>query len=267
MSSKKDLESLCKAALPTVRKASEFIYDQIGKVGNDAIEAKEKNSLVSYVDKTAEEKIVEGLNKIIPEASFLTEEGTVEQGDGDLRWIIDPLDGTTNFLHNVPHFSVSVALEMYGDLVIGIVEEINKKETHYAWKGGGAFMNGGQIQVTKTNKIEDALLVTGFPYSVEDTAPILEILDYWIKNTRGIRRFGSAALDLAYVARGVFDFYYETTLNAWDVAGGTVLVREANGVISDYYGNDDFFQSGRILASNGILHQEILSVIQKAIDR
>ena len=264
MLSEKDLQALCLSAMPTVRKASHFIFKQIGKVSDDAIEAKEKNSLVSFVDKTAEEMIVEGLQKILPEAKFLTEEGTVEQNEGDVRWIIDPLDGTTNFLHNVPHFSVSVALEINGELVMGIVEEVNRKETHYAWKNGGAFMNGRPIQVTKTEKTEDAVLVTGFPYSIEDTGPILTILDHWIKNSRGIRRFGSAALDLAYVAKGIFDFYYETTLNAWDVAAGAIIVKEAGGMVSEYDGNDTFLDSGRILASNGRLHQQVLDVIQRA---
>ena len=215
MTSNTNWDLLCKETIKVVNEASQFIYKQIGQVNSDQIEAKEKNSLVSYVDKRAEEIVVEGLQKILPEAGFLTEEDTVAQSEGDVRWIIDPLDGTTNFLHNIPHFSVSVALEVNGELVIGIVEEINHQDTYYAWQGGGAYLNERAIKVTSTRSVKDAVLVTGFPYNIHDTRPILNILDHWIRTSRGIRRFGSAALDLAYVARGVFDFYYETTLNPW----------------------------------------------------
>lgn len=263
MSIDKDLKSVCREAVAVVNKASQFIYSQIGEVDSKQIEAKEKNSLVSYVDKTAEEIIVEGLQKILPEAGFLTEEDTVEQSQGKTRWIIDPLDGTTNFLHSIPHFSVSVALEVEGQLLIGIVEEVSNQDTYYAWTEGGAFLNGEKIGVTKTKDVKDAVLVTGFPYSTDDTAPILKVLDHWIKTSRGIRRFGSAALDLAFVARGIFDFYYETNLNPWDIAGGTVLVREAGGSVSDYRNEDLFFDNGRIIASNGLLHSDILAAIQK----
>jgi len=259
----RDYSEICKNVLLIVRQASDFISGEFGKVQLQDIEAKEKNSLVSYVDKTAEEILVEGLEKLLPEAAFLTEEETTAQKNGNIRWIIDPLDGTTNFLHNIPHFSVSVSLEVNNELVIGIVEEINRKEAYYAWKSGGAFMNGDPIRVKNNSKISDAVLATGFPYIIDDASPILNTLEYWIHNTRGIRRNGSAALDLAYVARGIFDFYYETTLNAWDVAGGTVIVREAGGKVSDFAGSDNFINNGRLLASNGLLHNDILNVLMK----
>lgn len=259
----KELAQLCQKAMPIVRKASEFIFGEFGKVGDDSIIAKEKYSLVSYVDQKAEEILVEGLSKILPEAKFMTEEGTVDQDKGAIRWVIDPLDGTTNFLHNIPHFSVSVALEVNDELVIGIVEEVNRKDTYYAWKGGGAFLNGNPIKVKNNNNIKDIVLGTGFPYNIDDATPIIKTLEYWIHNSRGIRRHGSAALDMAYVACGIFDFYYETNLNLYDIAGGTVIVREAGGEVSDFEGTNDFKESGRMVGSNGLLHKEILAVMQK----
>ena len=260
----KGYESLCRKCLPVVRKASEFIKGQLGKVAAEDIEAKEKNSLVSYVDKTAEKMLVEGLHKLLPEAEFLTEEATVDQKEGEVRWIIDPLDGTTNFLHSIPHFAVSIALEIKDKLVLGIVEEVNTEEVFYAWKEGGAYLNGQRISVRKNHLISEAIVGTGFPYSVKDSVPMLAILNYWINNARGIRRKGSAAMDLAYVACGRYDFYYETSINAWDVAGGAVLVKEAGGKVVDLEDNEDFLHAGNIIASNGHLHDEIVKRVSDA---
>lgn len=254
-------EDLCKACLPIVRRASEFIKSEIGNVSANEIEAKEKNSLVSYVDKTAEEIIIKGIGQLLPDAEYLTEEATVAQNEGDLRWIIDPLDGTTNFLHSVPHFSVSLALEFKGKLVFGIVEEVNSQETFYAWKGGGAYCNGNSIRVTSNNAISESIAGTGFPYVVGDSAPMMALLDHWIKHGRGVRRMGSAALDLAYVACGRYDFYYETSINSWDIAGGAIIVEEAGGKVTDLWGRGQYIHAGHIIASNGHLHQEIIDQV------
>ena len=261
MSVEKDLELLCRQALPIVKKASKFISGEHGKVTQEKIETKELNSLVSYVDKTAEEILVEELGRLLPEAEFLTEEGTVEQNTGDVRWIIDPLDGTTNFLHNVPHYAVSVGLEIDGELALGIVEHIPHQEQYYAWKEGGAFMNGKTIKTNPNEHLINAVVATGFPYSSQSEEAISKLIVHWMKNARSIRRFGSAALDLVYVARGIFDFYYELSLNAWDIAGGTVIVNEAGGQVTNFQGDEGFLEEGRILASNGHLHQEILKIL------
>jgi myo-inositol-1(or 4)-monophosphatase len=251
------------AALPIVKKAADFINSQVGKVNAADIVAKEKNSLVSYVDKSAEELLVEGLRKILPEASFLTEEDTVENTNNGIRWIIDPLDGTTNFLHNIPHFSVSVALESEGRLLVGIVSDVVSGEVFYAWKGGGAYLNGSRIYVSKTADISEGIVATGFPYDIPDVQPILNSLKYWIHNARGVRRLGSAALDMAYIACGRYDIYHEITLNPWDIAGGTLLVTEAGGEVSDYYNMNSQMQSGHVIASNGILHEIAVSLLKK----
>ena len=257
----KDYADLCKACLPIVRQASEFIKSKVGSVTANEIEAKEKNSLVSYVDKTAEKIIVKGISQLLPKAVYLTEEATVDQNEGDLRWIIDPLDGTTNFLHAIPHFSVSLALEFKGQLVLGIVEEVNAQETFYAWKGGGAYCNGNSIKVTSNIAISEAIAGTGFPYVVGDSAPMMALLNHWINHGRGVRRMGSAALDLAYVACGRYDFYYETSINAWDIAGGAIIVEEAGGKVADLWGNRDYLHAGHIIASNGHLLQEIIDQV------
>ena len=260
---KGELKRLETEARKIVREASLFIKGEIGRVQSGDIETKEKNSLVSYVDKNAEEIIVSGLGKLLPGAAFLTEEDVTTDSEGDVRWIVDPLDGTTNFLFAIPHFSVSVALEVSGELAIGIVEEINHLQTFHATKGGGTYLNDQRIKVRSNPVMAEAMVSTGFPYNIRDTSSILDAINYWIHNTRGIRRFGSAALDLAYVAWGRYDFYYEKTLNAWDVAAGALLIREAGGKVTDVDGNDDFLFKGNILGSSMSMHAHALEILKK----
>jgi myo-inositol-1(or 4)-monophosphatase len=190
---------------------------------------KRDSDLVSYVDISAEKIIVEGLKAILPEAGFLTEEKTIEAGNESLRWIIDPLDGTTNFVHGVPLFSVSIALQQNDELLAGIVYEVNLDECFYAWKNGGAFLNGRKISVTATNNLRNALCATGFPYEI---FPHLDrywsTLKFLFQNSRGIRRLGSAAIDLVYVACGRFDAFYEYNLNP-DVAAEILTFRKQEG--------------------------------------
>ena len=258
-----DLANLCQQARTVVTDTGAFIKEQLGKVKQDSIETKALNSLVSYVDKEAEKKLVEGLGKLIPGATFLTEEETVVQEEGDFRWIIDPLDGTTNFLHQLPIFSVSVALQDKGQLVIGIVYEINQDECFYAWKGGGAFMNDHSIQVSSTPKLADALTATGFPYYNYDKMDLyIEVLRHFMQHTRGIRRLGSAAVDLAYVACGRFDFFYEYSLNAWDLAGGALIVQEAGGIVTDFSGGDNYLFGQELIAGSSQIHPEVLKYIK-----
>lgn len=258
-----DLKKLCFDARTIVISTGTFIREERGKVKNNAIEIKSLNSLVSYVDKEAEKKLVAGLSKLLPEATFLTEEETVVQEEGDLRWIIDPLDGTTNFLHQIPVFSVSVALQQKGQTVLGIVYEINQAECFYAWKGGGAFMNGQPIHVSKNPRLADALTATGFPYYRYDKmAAYMQVLQHFMQHTRGIRRLGSAAVDLVYVACGRFDFFYEYSLNAWDVAGGAFIVQEAGGVVSDFQGGDNYLFGQELIAAGKNLYPEVLNVVK-----
>jgi len=258
-----NLEQLTLETNKIVGLVGDFIQQELNQVTDKDIETKALNSLVSYVDKNAEIKLVKALGLLLPEATFLTEEETIENKHGDYTWIIDPLDGTTNFLHQLPHFSISVALQKKDEIVLGVVYEVNRKECFYAWKDGGAFLNGKKIQTKKTTNLSDTLIATGFPYyDFKKVPPYLEVLTFFIKNTRGIRRFGSAALDLAYVACGRFDGYYEYSLNAWDVAAGIILVKEAGGKLSDFQGGDNFLFGKEMIASNPYIFDEMVHVIR-----
>ena len=260
----KNLSSITTQACKIIRNVAQFLHAEKGKVSNAQIEIKSRNSLVSYVDKTAEKMLVDGLQKIIPEAVFLTEEETVATQTGTWRWIIDPLDGTTNFLHQLPCFSISVALQYQNEVVIGIVHEVNQHETFHAYKGGGAFLNEQPISVTQTTTISESLIATGFPYyDYSKINSYLDMFRFLMTETRGIRRFGSAAVDLAYVACGRFDAYFEYSLNPWDVAAGALLVQEAGGVVTDFGGGDNFLFGKEIVAVNTPLSSPFLSEIQK----
>ena len=227
------------------------------------IETKVNNSQVSYVDKTAETMLVESIGPLITGAGFITEEETIEQSKSDILWIIDPLDGTNNFLHGIPHFAVSVALSVHNEIVVSLVLEVNSGELFTTTKGGGAFLNDRPIHVSKTALLSESLISTGFPYEVDDVAPLIRTLGHMMRFGRGVRRMGSAALDLAYVACGRFDAYYETTLNPWDVAGGALLITEAGGVITDFAGEDNYIYGEQLIATNGRIHTELLDLIQK----
>ena len=261
----KDLQQICLDSCLLIQPIGDFISGELGSVKTGEIETKALNSLVSYVDKEAETQLVRGLQKILPEAVFLTEEETVEQKEGIYRWIIDPLDGTTNFLHQLPFFSISVGLEHKGQLVMGIIYEPIRRECFYGWKGGGAFLNGSPIQVSNTAKLSDALLATGFPYyDYSGIKAYLSALEKFMASSRGIRRLGSAALDLAYVACGRFDAFFEYSLNPWDVAAGAFLVTEAGGRVTDFSGGDDFLYGKQIIAANTGIADAFSKVVHDA---
>lgn len=258
-------KSFCLKACEVVKSTGVFIQQELGKVNISAIEVKALNSLVSYVDKEAEKRLVAGLSELLPEATFLTEEETIEQKVGDYRWIIDPLDGTTNFLHQIPFFCVSVGLEYKGELIMGIIYEPNRQECFYGWKDGGAYLNGSPISVSSNEQLSESLIATGFPYY--DYGPMkayLGTLEHLMQSTRGIRRLGAAALDLAYVACGRFDAFYEYSLNPWDVAAGALLVKEAGGRVTDFSGGDDFLHGKQLIATSEGIAEAFHEVIQQA---
>ena len=248
-----------------VADAAEYLATQLGRVSDGEIEAKELNSLVSYVDKTAERQLVEGLSKLFPEAGFLTEEGTVIQYDTEYRWVIDPLDGTTNFLHQLPCFAVSVALERHRQPILGVVHEVVGDECFYAVRGGGAFCNGRPIRVSDRPQLKEALLATGFPYTdFSQFSEYLEVFTYFARHSRGLRRFGSAAIDLAYTAAGRFDAFFEQGINRWDIAAGVLLVEEAGGRVTDYHGGNRHLDGAQVLAGNAAVTAEMRPVLERA---
>lgn len=259
-----ELEQVLNKTIEIVKGVGGFIRQEGQNFDRDNIEKKGFNDLVSYVDKQAEEQLVKGLSKILPEVGFITEEGTGEDKGEEYKWIIDPLDGTTNFLHGLPVFAVSVALIRGEELVMGVVYEINKDECFYAREGGKAYCNGKEIKVSPVPTLSESLLATGFPYyDFNLMQDYLAILNQFMESSHGLRRMGSAAVDLVYVACGRFEGFYEYNLNAWDVAGGAFIVQQAGGKITDFKGGNDYVFGREILASNGQIHQETLEVIQQ----
>lgn len=252
-------EIICEQVVEVARRAGAFISGERKKFEQSNVVKKGERDLVSYVDVTAEKMIVEGLKQILPEAGFLTEEKTVDDSTAPLRWIIDPLDGTTNFIHGIPVFAVSIALQQQDELLIGVVYEVNLDECFYAWKNGGAFLNGRKISVTETDLLRNALCATGFPYSnFPNLDRYFKTLKFLFQNSHGVRRFGSAAVDLVYVACGRLDAFYEYNLNPWDVAGGALIVKEAGGMVTDFSGGENFIFGKEIIATNKNVFSEFL---------
>ena len=257
------LEALCKACMPVIERAGTYIESQLGKVDRSDIEEKSLFSLVSFVDKTAEQLLVEGLKPLVAGAGFITEEETPDIAVEDATWIIDPLDGTTNFLHQLPSFAVSVALAAHGEIVLGVVYDPNRKEMFYSWKGGGAFCNGHPVKVSKRSGLNEALIATGFPYvSTDRLRGHFSIVEYLQQHSRGIRRWGASSIDLAYVAAGRLEGFFEYNLNPWDVAAGVLIVQQAGGVVTDFKGGENTLFGKQLCASNGNIHSEMLSIIQ-----
>ncbi len=256
-------QQLTQALVEITKPVSLFIRNHREQVSKSDIELKDFNSLVSYVDKTAEEMLVTGLKELVPEAGFIAEEGTETQRGQRFNWIIDPLDGTTNFLHGIPIFAISVALMEDKELVCGMVWEIGQNECFTAWKNGGAFLNGKAIQVNSNHELKNTLLATGFPYyDFDRKQSFLNLLSSFFEKTRGVRRLGSAATDLAYVACGRFDAFFEYGLSPWDVAAGALLVKEAGGEVTDYSGTNDYLFGREIAAGSKSIFEPFLAEIQ-----
>ena len=259
-----ELENIINSVIDISKQAGSFIREQRKTFSADKIELKGLNDLVSYVDKTAEEIIVKSLVELLPEAGFITEEKTINKTGDRYNWIIDPLDGTTNFIHGLPVFSVSIALQEYDELVLGVVYEVNMDECFYAWKGSPAYMNGNIIKASDTPTIAQSLLATGFPYyDFTKQAAYISLFTELMKSCHGLRRLGSAAVDLAYTACGRFDAFYEYNLNPWDVAAGVLIVRQAGGQVVNFTGGEEVLQSRELLATNGKITEEMLGAIEK----
>ena len=260
-----NIEQITKRACEATALAAAFIQKESLTFDKSKTEQKGLHDLVSYVDKTAERILVEAFQKILPSAGFITEESTISKSENELQWIIDPLDGTTNFIHGLPCYCVSIALRQGDTLVMGIVHEINFNETFYCWKNGGAWLNGKRIHVSKTDKLQHALLATGFPYTnYSRMEEYMKVFDYCMRNTRGLRRLGSAAADLAYTACGRLDGFFEYGLNSWDVAGGALLVKEAGGKVADFSGGNNFIFGEEIVACNSGTFEEFMEVINRS---
>jgi len=262
-----NLQKITKQVADLCKEVGVFIKDEQKKIDIQDIEVKDTNSFVSYVDKEAEKMLVTGLKEILPEAGFITEEGTETVTQENYNWIIDPLDGTTNYLHNLPVFAISIALSGKDEMLVGVVYELGYTEMFTAYKGGGAFLNDEKIAVKKSTKLSETLLATGFPYhDYTRLRKYLDLLADCFKNTRGMRRLGSAATDLAYVACGRFDGFFEYGLNAWDVAAGALIVEEAGGVVRDFRYGKDYVFGREILCGSSAIFNDLEAMIHKHMD-
>jgi len=259
-----DLEHLCNGVKDIARLTGEFILEEKKKLSSSAFEAKGRQNFVTHVDTGAEKMLVKGLKKLLPEAGFIAEEGTVDKSDEDWQWIIDPIDGTTNFIHGLPPYAICIALAHKGKVVLGVVYELGFKEFFYAWEGSKAFMDGKEINVSNTNSVNSSLIATGFPYTYfERLDPFMYSVRYFMQNSHGLRRLGSAATDLVYVACGRFEAFYEYGLSPWDVAAATFIVLQAGGKACDFDGNDDWLFGGTIIAANANVYDEFKEVIRR----
>ncbi len=248
-------------AVRAARKAGDTIARAVERTDRLKITVKDQNDFVSEVDKKAESQIIEVIKKAYPDHAILAEESGCHSGD-DYMWIIDPLDGTTNFLHGFPQFSVSIALKYKGRLEVAVIYDPMRQELFTAVRGGGAQMNERRIRVSGHRSLSGSLLGTGFPYKdFNRLDQYLGILKAFITQTSGIRRPGSAALDLAYVAAGRLDGFWEMGLKQWDIAAGILMVQEAGGLVTDLSGGHDFMESGDIVAGNARITKGMLQTI------
>lgn len=252
------------AVVEISRSVGRFLKSEQEKIASADIEMKgQSNNLVSRADKEAEKRFVTFLANLYPDSGFIAEEGTSEKKGDELNWIIDPLDGTTNYLYGIPCYCTSVALLKNGELVLGVIYDPELDACFTAEKGKGAFLNGKKITVSGQENIGHALLATGFPYDdAGRQRAYLDILAEVNTHTRGIRRLGSAALDMAYVACGRFDAFYEYGLQPWDVAAGAIIVAEAGGIVSDFKGGDEFLFGKTLVCSNEPLHSDVLGFLK-----
>ena len=248
-----------------VRKAGRALVRDFGEVENLQVSVKGPGDFVSNADRRAEATLREDLARARPGYGFLMEESGEVAGDGLHRWIIDPLDGTTNFLHSIPHFAISVALERGKDVVAGMIYNPVLDEMYWAERGHGAFLNDRRLRVSARRDLSSAVIGTGIPFQTRGDHPAyLKTLAAVMARTAGVRRIGAAALDLAYVAAGRFDGFWESDLNAWDVAAGILMVREAGGFVEDIDGRDTALNTGNIIATNGHLLGPLGRIVRNA---
>ena len=249
-------------AVKAAREAGRIINKGSNDVGALTVQSKDFNDFVSEIDRGAEQAIIDTLKYAYPDHGFLGEESGNTNQESENIWIIDPLDGTTNFLHNFPQYCVSIALQQNGVLTQAVIYDPVRNDLFTATKGRGAFLNDKRIRVANRSKLQTALIATGFPFKdFTHLDTYMGMLKDMIKSTSGIRRPGSAALDLAYVAAGFTDGFFELNLSAWDIAAGGLLVQEAGGIVGDFEGNESWLTTGNIVAANPKVFSQMLQVL------
>lgn len=254
--------SFLAVARNAAKEAGKILYDSSDTIHNHSIISKQRFDYVTHVDVAAEEKIISILSETYPDHSILTEEAGLFEQQDEFRWIVDPLDGTTNYIHGYPVSSVSIALAKAGNIILGVIYDPFRDEMFWAEKGAGAFLNNKRIAVTTETELEHCLLATGFPFKIRHTLDqYLFTFKKVFEQVSGMRRAGSAALDLAYVASGRLDGFWESILQPWDMAAGALLVEEAGGRVTDFTGATDFLKTRTVIASNGYIHQPLVDII------
>lgn len=255
----KYLEVAKEAAL----KAGVVLKEHFGKVCPSMIDEKAKNDFVTDVDRESEEIIKGHIKSHFKNHDILAEESSAERNASPFLWIIDPLDGTLNYIHGLPNFAVSIALEIEGNLAMGVIYEPLRDSIYSAMRGHGSFKNGKRIHVSHSQTLSTSLIATGFPFRIKDIIDsYLKVFKDFFMHATGIRRGGSACLDLAYTAEGIFGGFFECALSPWDMAAGVLLVEEAGGVVTDFKGNNQYLKTGNIIAATKGVHQEMIRIIQ-----
>lgn len=258
----RDLETTTRLVCDIAREAGSYIRQERAGFSLEKVERKHAHDYVSYVDKGSEQMIVKALRELLPEAGFITEEGLASHTDEQLLWVVDPLDGTTNFIHGFAPYAVSIALIRGKEILVGVVYEICADECFCAWQDGGAYLNGQPIHVGKST-INDALLCLQLPYNSDAYKPVIQrLVNHFYGSVGSIRMIGSAAMALCYVAAGRLDAYAERYIGQWDYMAGALIVKEAGGRMTNYEGEDYFMQGDSVVATNGVIHQDLLKGIR-----
>lgn len=261
-----DLASLTAEVCRIAKETGCFLKEERKTFRRESVVEKHAHDYVSYVDKESEKRVVAALRILLPEAGFITEEGSATYQDEPYCWVVDPLDGTTNYIHDNAPYCVSIALRSREELLLGVVYDPCRDECFYAWQGGGAFVDGERMEVSTVQQLEDAFLVTELPYNSEQYSRTAEHL---IRNlygkVGGIRMNGSAALAICYVAAGRFDGWAEAFIGKWDYSAAALMVLEAGGRVTDFYGNEDFIEGHHVIATNGHLHLLLQTLLQEEL--
>ncbi len=256
---KQETQRFLSVAVRAAEEAGKLIAENIGNVAWGDVDRKQPADFVTRVDRESEKMIIETIRANFPDHGFLTEESRRDEAAERCRWIVDPLDGTTNFIHGYPVVSVSIALECLGEIVLGVIFDPTRRELFTAVKGEGSFLNGNPIRVSRIARLGDGLVATGFPFRRKEiTGQYLTLFGNVFRRVSDLRRAGSAALDLAYVASGRCDGFFEIGLSPWDIAAGALIVEEAGGVVSDFQGGRDFLGTGDIVAGAPAIHKELV---------
>jgi len=264
-----ELKDLCEKVVEIVKETGEYVRSERANFSDQKdVEIKGHSNFVTYIDKGSEKRLVAQLGNLLLGSGFIAEEGTSDFVGETYNWVIDPIDGTTNFIHGLTPYAISVGLRKNTEVILGVVLEISHNEMFYAYKNGGAFLNGEPIKVTEHSEHQQALIATGFPYTAFDKMDnYLLCMREIMEKTGGVRRLGSAAIDLCYLACGRFEAFWEYGLHPWDVAAGAFIVQQAGGKVSDFEGEDNYLFNGEIIASNAVYFNKFYEIVNKHLGK